>query len=156
VKNVTSFLEEKLLTPSPLAGEIILAPSPLAGEGWGEGAASNRTQALHPITFARHLRAKQTDAEKLLWQHLRNRQIEDCKFRRQQVIESFTVDFVCIEIKLIIELDGGQHQDQVSYDEARTRTLELNGFRVLRFWNNDVLQNTEGVLEVVRERCLAA
>jgi very-short-patch-repair endonuclease len=152
----SSLTGEEQLASSPLEGEIILAPSPLAGEGRGEGAVGNRTQALHPTTFARHLRVSQTDAEKVLWHHLRDRQIEGCKFRSQQVIESFTVDFVCMEIKLIIELDGGQHQAQVSYDEARTRTLELNGFRVLRFWNNDVLQNTVSVLEVVRERCLAA
>ncbi len=132
-----------------------MTPSPLAGEGRGEGATSNRTQALHPTTFARHLRANQTDAEKALWQHLRDRQIEGLKFRRQHVIETFTVDFACMEIKLIIELDGGQHQAQISYDEARTRTLERNGFCVLRFWNNEVLQNMDGVLEVIREHGLA-
>jgi very-short-patch-repair endonuclease len=99
---------------------------------------------------ARNLRKTQTDAERLLWQHLRNRQLCSQKFRRQFPIDSFIADFVCLEVKLIVELDGGQHAEQVEYDQYRTEQLQKRGFTVLRFWNNDVLQNTMGILEAIR------
>ena len=114
-------------------------PLPL-GEGWGEG-------MKHMKQHARELRQKQTDAERLLWKHLRNRQVAGYKFRRQEVIKPYIVDFVCFDAKLIIEVDGGQHGDQIEYDEARTTYLETRGYRVLRFWNNEVLEHTESVLE---------
>ena len=101
-------------------------------------------------TKARNLRKNQTDAERLLWQHLRNRQMLGQKFRRQFSIDTYIVDFVCLEVKLIVELDGGQHAEQIEYDHRRTEQLQKRGFKVLRFWNNDVLQNTTGVLEAIR------
>ena len=99
---------------------------------------------------ARLLRKNQTDVERLLWKHLRNRQLENQKFRRQLPIEPYLVDFACIELKLIIELDGGQHADQIDYDEQRSLFLEQRGFKVLRFWNNEVIENLTGVLEAIR------
>jgi very-short-patch-repair endonuclease len=106
-----------------------------------------------PDTFANRLRINQTDAEKLLWFALRNRQIDKLKFRRQVPLGPYIADFVCLENKLIVELDGGQHADAVKYDEARTRWLEGDGFHVIRFWNNDVLSNREGVLMRLMEKC---
>ncbi len=99
---------------------------------------------------SRSLRRNQTDAERRLWGCLRNRQLAGVKFRRQLAIGSYIVDFCCLEIGLIIELDGGQHAEQQRYDEARTRMLEAQGFLVTRFWNNDVLRETEMVLETIR------
>ncbi len=96
--------------------------------------------------FARQLRRNQTDAEKRLWMALRNRQICQLKFRRQVPIGRYIADFVCFENKLIIELDGGQHADAENYDEERTVWLQSQGFVVVRFWNNDVMSNMEGVL----------
>lgn len=95
---------------------------------------------------ARRLRRDQTEAERLLWARLRGRQLGGFKFRRQVPIFRFVADFVCIEAKLIIELDGGQHAEQAAYDEARTLALEQAGFQVLRFWNHQVIQGMEGVL----------
>jgi very-short-patch-repair endonuclease len=95
---------------------------------------------------ARELRQFATDAEQQLWSHLRNRQLEGCKFRRQVPIDRFIADFACLERKLVIELDGGQHAEQARYDRARTGVLEAAGWTVHRFWNHEVLQNVEGVL----------
>ena len=100
--------------------------------------------------LARALRKNQTDAEKLLWYRLRNRQLAGCKFRRQQIIGPYITDFLCLEPKLIIELDGGQHSEQKEQDEQRTRFLESMGYQVLRFWNNEVLGNPDSVLEAIR------
>ncbi|MDI1276937.1 endonuclease domain-containing protein [Methylobacter sp.] len=102
------------------------------------------------INNARSLRKDQTDAERLLWQKLRNRQLLGVKFRRQFPIEPYIADFVCLELKLIIELDGSQHFDKIAYDHERTDFLKQRGFKVLRFWNNDAFKNTEGVLESIR------
>jgi very-short-patch-repair endonuclease len=101
---------------------------------------------LTPV--ARKLRRDQTEAEKRLWSHLRNRQLEDAKFLRQFRIGDHIADFACRPLKLVIELDGGQHAGNPA-DVERTRIIEANGYRVIRFWNNDVLANTEGVLEVI-------
>ena len=95
------------------------------------------------------LRTNATEAEQKIWYFLRNRQFEKFKFRRQHPIGVYIVDFVCLIEKLIIELDGGQHAERIPYDERRTRALREKGFRVLRFWNNDVMQNTDAVLEAV-------
>ncbi|MBA3724001.1 MAG: DNA mismatch repair endonuclease MutL [Candidatus Levybacteria bacterium] len=102
--------------------------------------------------FAKDLRKNQTIVEGLLWQHLRARQINGIKFRRQQTIGKYIVDFVSLEYKLIIELDGGQHNtDSVAYkDSLRTQWLETEGFKVLRFWDNDVSTNLSGVLETIQ------
>ena len=101
--------------------------------------------------LARGLRGNMTDAERMLWKHLRMRQMHGCRFRRQQPIGPYIADFACMETKTIVEVDGGQHSEQVVEDEERTRFLEGEGFRVLRFWNHDVLQQTEAVLRVIEE-----
>jgi very-short-patch-repair endonuclease len=98
---------------------------------------------------ARQLRTRLTDAEQKLWQHIRGRQLMGFKFRRQAPIGKYIVDFVCFEQKLILELDGGQHAVQQNYDNARTEWLESQGFKVIRFWNNDVMNNIEGVKESI-------
>jgi len=98
---------------------------------------------------ARSLRKNQTDVEQLVWKHLRNRQLYNYKFRRQFPIEPYIADFVCLDLKLIIELDGGQHASQIDYDNQRSLFLEQRGFKVIRFWNNDVIENTVGVLEAI-------
>ena len=94
-----------------------------------------------------------TPAERMLWFELRNRRLRGAKFKRQQPIGHYIVDFVCNEPKLIIEIDGGQHGIDASKadDLVRTQWLEARGFRVIRFWNPDVLQNIEGVLSAISE-----
>lgn len=100
------------------------------------------------IGFARRLRGNQTDAESALWHRLRNRQIDGRKFIRQMPIACYICDFVCRERMLIVEVDGGQHAGS-SRDAVRDRFLREKGYRVLRFWNNEVLGNAEGVLDVI-------
>jgi very-short-patch-repair endonuclease len=97
----------------------------------------------------KELRNNPTDAERILWQHLRLRQLGRYKFRRQQPLGPYIVDFVCLEKRLIVEVDGGQHNSHHADDERRNAWLEQQGFRVLRFWNNEVLQNIEGMKEVI-------
>jgi adenine-specific DNA-methyltransferase len=99
-------------------------------------------------TRARHLRASSTDAEQLLWRHLRNRQLEGYKFRRQHPIGPHFADFACVDAALVVEIDGGQHfaPDGQLADARRTATLEAHGFRVLRFDNRQVLTEIDGVL----------
>ena len=99
--------------------------------------------------FKKQLRIDQTDSETRLWNQLRDRNLHDYKFRRQHIIQGYIVDFVCLEQKLIIELDGGQHAERKSYDNKRTQVLEKEGFRVVRFWNNEVLENIEGALDII-------
>ncbi|MBI2231706.1 MAG: endonuclease domain-containing protein [Deltaproteobacteria bacterium] len=94
---------------------------------------------------ARALRKNSTEVDRLLWRHLRMWQLDGYKFRRQQPIGNYIVDFVCLEKRLIIELDGGQHAEQSHYDSERDAWLRDQRFTVLRFWNNDVLINVEGV-----------
>jgi very-short-patch-repair endonuclease len=98
---------------------------------------------------ARHLRKSYTDAELRLWRLLRNRRLTGIKFRRQHPIDRYIADFVCLEHQLIIEVDGSQHAQQADYDTKRTAQLEVLGFRVLRFWDNDVLTNSEAVLQAI-------
>src|SRR3984893_13782608 len=100
------------------------------------------------IAFARRLRRAATDAERRLWYRLRARQIDGAKFVRQEPIGPYIVDFVCREQRLIVEVDGGQHATDTR-DIVRDNWLSDDGYRVLRFWNNDVLANTEGVLEAI-------
>ncbi|MFQ6030978.1 MAG: endonuclease domain-containing protein [Dehalococcoidia bacterium] len=102
---------------------------------------------------ARELRAKLTDAERRLWDQLRGRQLGHYKFRRQQPVGPYIVDFVCFEKKLILELDGGQHNrsEQAAYDSVRTAWLESQGFKVLRFWNNQIFNELESVKSYLRE-----
>ncbi|WP_166209535.1 endonuclease domain-containing protein [Cognatiluteimonas telluris] len=98
--------------------------------------------------FARQLRRRQTDAERKLWHQLRNGALMGCKFRRQHPVGPYIVDFICVEASLVIELDGSQHQG-CGADAARTSFLEREGYRVLRFWNNDALMQTDSVLAIV-------
>jgi very-short-patch-repair endonuclease len=97
----------------------------------------------------RQLRNAPTDAERALWQRLRGRQVDDAKFRRQHPFDDYILDFVCLERRIVIELDGGQHAEAVAYDTKRTAELEKAGFVVLRFWNNEIFENMDGVLEVI-------
>jgi very-short-patch-repair endonuclease len=99
---------------------------------------------------SRELRSNQTDAEKKLWWRLRNRQIAGCKFIRQEPIGRYICDFVCREQRLVVELDGGQHADSNS-DKVRDAWLKAHNYRVMRFWNNDVLTNMEGVLQTIQD-----
>jgi very-short-patch-repair endonuclease len=92
-----------------------------------------------------------THAERVLWRLLRDRQLSGIKFRRQQPIDSYVVDFVCFSHRLVIEVDGGQHASPDAHELRRTKHLERSGFRILRFWNNEVLENREGVWEAIRE-----
>ena len=96
---------------------------------------------------ARQLRNTATDAERRLWHHLRLRGLGGCKFRRQAPIAGYIVDFVCLDRKLIVELDGGQHGEMAARDLVRTRKLEAAGYRVLRYWNHEVLLRPSDVLE---------
>ena len=102
------------------------------------------------ISKARDLRQNQTEAEALLWQHLRNRRFQNLKFRRQLPVGNYIVDFVCMSIKVIIELDGSQHMDSKNYDDERTAFLESQGYQVIRYWNNEILGQTDSVLESLR------
>jgi very-short-patch-repair endonuclease len=99
--------------------------------------------------FARALRRRSTEAEKLLWSKLRGRRFDGIKFKRQVPIANHIVDFVSLDLKFIIEVDGGQHDVRAAQDAERTRILQEWGYHVVRFWNNDVLSNIEGVLEAI-------
>ncbi|MDE0405028.1 MAG: endonuclease domain-containing protein [Nitrospira sp.] len=98
---------------------------------------------------AQELRQHSTDAEQALWKHLRNRQLAGYKFRRQVLIGKYIADFVCFERKIVIEVDGGHHQEQALYDTDRTTWLESQGFQVLRFWNHEILAEAEAVQEAL-------
>lgn len=97
--------------------------------------------------LARKLRHDSTEAEKRLWKQLRNRQLAGIKFRRQCPVGPYVVDFLCYDLRLVIELDGGQHT--IETDARRTACLEAEGLRLLRFWNNEVLENMDGVLQTI-------
>ncbi len=101
------------------------------------------------LPLAKGMRRHMSDAEKLLWHYLRAHKLLGYKFRRQVIIEPYIVDFVCLEAMLIIEADGGQHAEQQSYDEQRTAHLESLGYRVLRFWNHEILNELESVLDQI-------
>ena len=119
-----------------------------------EGPEEGELVTINLTATAKELRKNSTDAERLLWRHLRAKQLEGLKFRRQEQIGRFIVDFVCYEKSLIIEADGGQHAVEAEKDEERTRWLNAQGYHVLRFWNREILTNIDGVLEVIREHCL--
>lgn len=105
--------------------------------------------------LARNLRNAPTDAEHRLWQHLRASQLAGAKFTRQHPIGNFIADFACRSLRLAIELDGGQHSESPT-DANRTRIIEAHGYRVIRFWNNEVLGNIDGVLTVIAEEIAIA
>jgi methionine--tRNA ligase beta chain len=143
---------DQLFEPPGTAKQI--SPSPSGRGARGEGKNPTKKKQSCPeglLSFARELRQKQTNAEQLVWHLLRDRRFADAKFRRQHPIETsegkYILDFYAHELKLAVELDGGQHQRQAARDEARTRALANSGIEVLRFWDNDVLQNTESVLQ---------
>lgn len=99
---------------------------------------------------SRILRNNSTDAERFLWQHLRDRQIDGYRFRRQVPIGGYIADFACLDAKLVIELDGGQHQETRAYDERRARRIETHGYRIIRFWDTEVFKETTAVLEATK------
>jgi very-short-patch-repair endonuclease len=126
-------------------------PSPLAGEDGGRrapGEGTRRSKTTASIGNARALRRVMTNAERKLWGALRSRQLNGAKFRRQVPVGPFVAGFLCYGTRAVIEVDGGQHADP-AHNRARDRWFVANGFRVLRFWNNDVLRNLEGVLETI-------
>ena len=152
----------KLSGPSP-------QPSPQRGEGagWSAGPSAGGNPFPRPsgerdagrqgegtafakTTIARRLRRDSTEAENRLWTHLRNRQVAGWKFVRQLPVAGFYADFACREAMLIVEVDGSQHADS-TYDAVRTARLNAEGYRVLRFWNNEVLQETDSVLLAILE-----
>ena len=101
------------------------------------------------IKFAKSMRRQPTNAEALIWAALRGARMQGFKFKRQQPIGPYIVDFVCFEYGLIIEIDGGQHAEDVSADQHRSNWLQSQGFRILRFWNNEVIERRDDVLESI-------
>ncbi len=120
-------------------------PSPLAGEGGAQGAPGEGE-----VARARSLRRHMTDAERKLWRALRSRQFQAVKFRRQVPVGPYVADVLAYDRRLVVEVDGGHHAGS-AYDVERDRWLSANGFRVLRLWNNDVLDNLDGALTVIAE-----
>ena len=110
---------------------------------------NNIKEQKEMLARARILRQQSSEAEKALWKQLRGRRLKGFKFRRQVVIEKYIVDFVCLEAGLVIEADGGQHLEQKIYDERRSHFLESKGFKILRFWNNEILVELSSVLEQI-------
>ena len=102
------------------------------------------------LNKAKTLRSQQTEAEQRLWYHLRAHRFLGLKFKRQKPMGRYIVDFVCLEQRLVIEIDGGQHAEQLDYDRRRDVWLRSQGFTVLRFWNNEVMQQLDEVLEQIR------
>jgi very-short-patch-repair endonuclease len=100
-------------------------------------------------SLARKLRHQSTDAERMLWKYLRAHRMAGYKFKRQVVIEPYIVDFICLEARLIVEADGGQHLEQVRYDSKRSAFLESLGYKVIRFWNHEILGDIHTVLEQI-------
>jgi very-short-patch-repair endonuclease len=152
-------LEIKMVFPFANPGRLsrvryygfIKNPSP-CGRGKGEG--DSRFRMSTSLTnYAKRLRKNSTRAEAILWNKLKARQMEGIKFRRQQPIDNFIVDFVSFEKRIVIELDGGQHKLDKNKDSERDRMLTESGFKVLRFWNNEIFENLNGVLEVIRQLC---
>lgn len=124
--------------------------SPARGEGINVRVARRAPIATEMQRRARVLRSRMTDAERKLWFALRGRRFANFKFRRQVPLGRYIADFVCFEARLVIEADGGQHAGSM-HDKLRDRWVIANGFRMLRFWNNDVLSNLEGVSILIAE-----
>lgn len=121
----------------------VINPLSLDGRGLGRGCLPHKN-----IKLAKALRTNQTDAEIKIWQALRASRLLSYKFRRQVPMGDFIVDFVCFEKKLIVEIDGGQHLDSKS-DLTRDAKLKAQGYRVLRFWNNEITENLDGALAII-------
>ena len=105
----------------------------------------------HNLKNAKEMRSNMTPAETKMWRILRGKRFQDLKYKRQVLIGNYIVDFLCEDKKIIIEIDGGQHNEELNIqsDKNRTRYLENNGYKVLRFWNNEVMKNIDGVMEVI-------
>ena len=138
------------MSPSPQTGRGREPPGLDPGGGRVRGVPSNdeRERLRELRDRARAMRANPTAAERRLWSMLRDRRMASFKFKRQHVVAPYIVDFACLERSLIVEADGGQHADSVS-DRQRDAYLHHKGFRVLRFWNNEVLENPGGVFEAI-------
>jgi very-short-patch-repair endonuclease len=101
------------------------------------------------VSRARALREQSTDVERKLWSILRDRRLGGLKFRRQVPIDRYIADFACAEARLVVELDGGQHADREKEDATRTRAIQACGWKVIRFWNNEVIENLDGVADTI-------
>jgi very-short-patch-repair endonuclease len=145
----------RMFSPSPKGrrdeGDKNVFPLPRWEGMKGRGESTVGVKGLTGV--ARRLRKTSTDTERQLWRHLRDRQLEGFKFRRQQPVGRYVVDFVSLEEKVIVEVDGGQHALDPG-DQIRDEWLRSEGYQVLRFWNNQVLNNMEGVLETIRNALL--
>ena len=136
------------------------SPPPLHGGGW-EGAKAKHMTTSHPRwraspqiqQRARELRQQMTPAEIKLWQRLRRRQIDGLHFRKQHAVGIYIVDFFCAKAKLVIEVDGDSHADQIEYDQARTGYLNERGYVVIRFTNREVFNQFEAVLQKIADEC---
>ena len=138
---------------TPPSTSLRSATSPAeAGE---ESKARREKRTLFAQKLARRLRRQPTDAEKRLWYFLHKKQLEGLRFKRQEPIGKYVADFVCPALRLVIEVDGGQHGIEIEKDAARTAWLESQGYSVIRFWNNEVMGNIEGVLRSIREEAAA-
>jgi very-short-patch-repair endonuclease len=132
---------------------LLSTPSP-AGEGGQRPDGENQKMDSSQLKErSRQLRRNMTIAEKKLWSYLRNKRFNHLRFRRQMVLGNYIVDFVSFDAKIIIEIDGSQHLDQVDYDQTRTKYLSLLGYKVLRYWNNEVLRDIDTVLADIWNNC---
>lgn len=146
------FPVKRSLSPERAEARVLQTLSPRGGEGVKPVAAAKAKPSDLLTERARDLRQSATDVEKMVWQKLRNAQL-GAKFCRQEPILGYVADFVSHDHRLIVELDGGQHAEKTAaHDGRRTKLLEQAGFRVLRFWNTDVIANLDGVLETIRAR----
>ncbi len=147
---------EGCLSPSPasLTLRARSAPSPARGEGKHAAPALKPSLDKKMMVRARALRSRMSNAERKMWFALRDRRFARSKFRRQAPIGPFIADFVCFDARLVVEIDGGQHAGSLR-DQYRDRWFAANRFRVLRFWNNEVLSNLEGVVTVLAEALTA-
>jgi very-short-patch-repair endonuclease len=129
-----------------------LALSPHSGREFGERGKGTMTKPSL-TNRAKELRQRETEAEQIIWSWLRTKKLNGVKFRRQEPVGIYIVDFVSFEKKLIIEIDGGQHniEENKANDEVRTQWLESQGFRVIRFWNNEVHSNLDGIITRIKE-----
>ena len=145
---VKSFMKNRSGTYGKTRKTLPLVEDP--AELWRGGGREKGGGEKRLTGVARRLRKHSTDTEGHLWRYLRDRQIEGSKYRRQQPVGSYVVDFVNLEKKLVIELDGGQHALHPG-DRIRDEWLRAEGYKVLRFWDNQVFSNLEGVLETIRD-----
>ena len=132
--------------PSPLVGEGGASRSEVTGEGFEPQTPNHRPVAKRIRKFAKSMRREPTEGEAAMWRLLRDRRVSTYKFRRQVPFQNYILDFVCFDQRLVVEIDGSQHADSAR-EAARDATLVTEGFRIARYWNNDVLQRPTSVLE---------